>query len=142
MYRMEVKAPAGQVFPLLCPVREYEWIPHWSCRLIYSESGYAEAGCVFQTDSGAEYGVETWVVSHYENNAKIAFVRTGSRRTTRYEITLTPTENATTLLWRQEITGLDDIGNELVTASSEQEFQTMMESLEQLLIQYLAKTED
>ena len=26
--------PAG-VFPLLCPVREYEWIEPWSCDMVF-----------------------------------------------------------------------------------------------------------
>lgn len=34
-------APEG-VFPLLCPVREYDWIEPWRCRMIYSQSGFAE----------------------------------------------------------------------------------------------------
>jgi hypothetical protein len=34
-------APAEKLFPLLCPVREAEWLPGWEYRLIYSESGLA-----------------------------------------------------------------------------------------------------
>jgi hypothetical protein len=29
------------VFPLLCPVREAEWVPDWKYRMIYSQSGVA-----------------------------------------------------------------------------------------------------
>ena len=35
-------ATPERVFPLLCPVREAEWVPDWQYRLIYSESGVAE----------------------------------------------------------------------------------------------------
>ena len=45
-----VKAKPEEIFPLLCPVREYDWIPEWDCTMVYSESGIAERGCVFQTD--------------------------------------------------------------------------------------------
>jgi len=38
------------LFPLLCPVREYEWIEPWKCDMIYSDSGFAEQDCIFQTD--------------------------------------------------------------------------------------------
>lgn len=136
-YRMKVKAAAEEVFPLLCPVREYEWIPHWQCRIVYTESGYAETGCVFQTDSGDQYGTETWVVSQYEPNRKIAFVRTGNHRTTRYEITLSQDSDWTTLLWRQEITAVSDTGNDLIRMGSETDFSAMMNRLEQLLTHYL-----
>ena len=43
-------APPETVFPLLCPVREADWVPGWQYRLIYSKSGVAEAGCVFITE--------------------------------------------------------------------------------------------
>ncbi len=48
-YTQSNPAPPGEVFPLLCPVREAEWVPGWEYRLIYSDSGIAELGCVFTT---------------------------------------------------------------------------------------------
>jgi hypothetical protein len=63
-----------QVFPLLCPVREADWVPGWEYRLIYSESGLAEAGCVFVTPNqdGSE---TTWMVTEYDSaKSRIAFV--------------------------------------------------------------------
>jgi hypothetical protein len=66
-------APPEKVFPLLCPVRESEWVPGWDYRLIYSHSGIAENGCIFITPN--EDGSETtWVVTDYDPAAfKIAF---------------------------------------------------------------------
>jgi hypothetical protein len=43
----ELKAGAERIFPLLCPVREYEWIPGWRCEMLYSDSGVAERNAVF-----------------------------------------------------------------------------------------------
>ena len=50
-YTQRIEAPAGDVFPLLCPVREGEWLAGWAdgCELIHSDSGLAERGCVFRT---------------------------------------------------------------------------------------------
>ena len=42
-------APAAEVFPLLCPVRETEWVNDWRPKLVITESGYAEPGCIFVT---------------------------------------------------------------------------------------------
>src|SRR5579863_3913944 len=66
-------APPERVFPLLCPVREADWVPGWQYRLIYSKSGKAEAGCVFITE---ENGRETtWIVAEYDPaEFRIAFV--------------------------------------------------------------------
>ena len=72
-YTQTNSASPERVFPLLCPVREAEWVPDWQYRLIYSESGIAELGCVFTTrdDDGSE---TTWVVTEYAPVAfKIAF---------------------------------------------------------------------
>ncbi len=66
-------APPEQVFPLLCPVREADWVPDWRYRMVYSRTGVAEEGCVFATpnDDGSE---TTWLVTHYDPAAcSIAF---------------------------------------------------------------------
>jgi hypothetical protein len=66
-----------KVFPLLCPVREAEWVPDWQYRLIYSDSGVAELGCIFttpNTQSGAAPET-TWITTEYDPAAfRIAFV--------------------------------------------------------------------
>lgn len=67
-------APPEKVFPLLCPVREADWVPGWQYRLIYSQSGLAELGCVFTTrnEDGSE---NTWVVTEYDPQVfRIGFV--------------------------------------------------------------------
>jgi hypothetical protein len=49
-FRMQLAAAPDKVFPLLCPTREYDWIEAWKCRMIHSDSGYAEPDCIFKTD--------------------------------------------------------------------------------------------
>jgi hypothetical protein len=49
-YTMNLSAEPAVVFPLLCPVREYEWIEPWSCDMVFSASGVAENNAVFMTD--------------------------------------------------------------------------------------------
>ncbi len=136
-YRTSLEAKAEQIFPLLCPMREYDWIPYWQCDLIYSQSGVAEIGCVFKTNSGEDYGEEVWVVSHYEPNRRISFIRTGKERTTRYEITLVPGDGVTEITWYQEITGIDPQGDTLVEKYSEKEFRSLMVPLNKMLAHYL-----
>lgn len=62
-----------EVFPLLCPVREKEWIPGWTFDWIYSNSGLIEECCVFITQ---EYDQDTyWFVPDYDpEKKKIVFV--------------------------------------------------------------------
>jgi hypothetical protein len=129
-----IDAEPERIFPLLCPVREYEWIAPWKCELIYSRSGIAEAGCVFVTDFEERGGREVWVVSHYEPCRKIAFVRTGAKRTIRFEITLFPQDSYTTLQLRQEITWLDARRNIEYTQA---EYRAQMEGLMAMLKHFL-----
>ena len=56
-YVMDVHAPVEEIFPLLCPVREYDWIPGWGCDVQFTESGVAEDLCVFSTDT-SDFGKE------------------------------------------------------------------------------------
>jgi hypothetical protein len=83
--------PPQQVFPLLCPVREAEWLPKWKYRLVYSQSGVAELGAVFTTpNDGAP---ETaWIVTHYDPaKFQIAFAWVRPEMlATRLEIALSP----------------------------------------------------
>lgn len=133
-----VDAEPQAVFPLLCPVREYDWLPAWDCRLVYTESGVAERGCVFQTDHPGDGGVDTWVVSHHEPARKIGFVRVNPLRTIQYDIDLRPNGDAsTTLEWRQLITALDEEGDRHVAALKEEDFAAMIRSLEKMLNHYL-----
>ncbi len=73
-YAQHNSAPPERVFPLLCPVREAEWVPGWQYRMIYSESGVAELGAVFTTPE-ADGAETTWLVTQYDPSAfRIGFV--------------------------------------------------------------------
>ena len=50
-YTQQLIAPPDRVFPLLCPVREAEWIDGWQPVLVLTLGGFAEADCVFTTDA-------------------------------------------------------------------------------------------
>lgn len=71
-YTQTNSAPPDKVFPLLCPVREAEWVPGWKYRLIHSHSGFAELGCVFTTPNDDD-SETTWVVTDYLPLQRIAF---------------------------------------------------------------------
>ena len=57
-------ADPATVFPLLCPVREADWIEGWSPTLVVSSSGVAEPDCVFTT--GAEPVDAVWYITRHE----------------------------------------------------------------------------
>jgi len=48
-YKQQLSASPGEVFPLLCPVRETEWADGWLPERVITSSGVAERDCVFIT---------------------------------------------------------------------------------------------
>lgn len=63
-YTQHLNAGPDQVFPLLCPVRESEWVNGWHPRLVATQSGGAELDCVFITSAGPQEAI--WIISQYE----------------------------------------------------------------------------
>lgn len=63
-YVQKLAAPPEQVFPLLCPVREADWIEGWDPLLVLSRSGIAERDCVFLTEEDPENAI--WYVTRHE----------------------------------------------------------------------------
>lgn len=44
---IQISAPADEVLPLACPVREYDWIEGWKCQLVNCPLGKNEEGVIF-----------------------------------------------------------------------------------------------
>jgi hypothetical protein len=101
-YTQKINGTPAQVFPLLCPVRETDWIEGWNAEIVYSNSGYAEQDCIFITDIGGKKTV--WIINRYEpeNNfvemirfteellvVKLAIKLTGTNAGTDADITFT-----------------------------------------------------
>ena len=63
-YTQNLVAGPGEVLPLLCPVREADWIEGWDPTVVFSESGLVEDGCVFMTAS--DPGPAIWFVTRHE----------------------------------------------------------------------------
>jgi len=137
-FKMKLAAAPADVFPLLCPTREYDWIETWKCRMVYSESGLAEQDCIFKTDFPADGPEDTWVVSRYEPPFLLEFVRVNALRAVRYTIRLRETAAGQTEAgWRQIITGLNEEGNVLVLGMNEPDFRKRMAEVEEMLNHYL-----
>jgi hypothetical protein len=76
-YRQHLVATADEVFPLLCPVRECDWVPGWRPSLVVSDSGLVEEGCLFVTPSGIRDGLDaTWaVVRHDPEDRRLSLLK-------------------------------------------------------------------
>lgn len=86
-YLQRLDGNKKDIFPLLCPVREKEWLQGWDYSMIYSESGFAEKGCVFETSN--QYGSYRWIITKCDSlNHEIQFVKTNESTTVIIDIDL------------------------------------------------------
>jgi hypothetical protein len=95
------------VFPVLCPVREAEWLSGWEARLVHSASGRAEPGCVFTTPGldGADW---VWVTSRHEAPRAVQFVvHAPGSPVTVLDILLEPAPGGTRAAWTYTLTALE-----------------------------------
>src|SRR5262245_58203125 len=63
-YTQHLVGAPDAVFPLLCPVREAEWLRRWDPPLVVSSTGVAESDCIFTTR--AEPMDAIWYITRHE----------------------------------------------------------------------------
>lgn len=66
-FTQHLNAPPPAVFELLCPVREADWVNDWRPKLVLTDSGYAEPGCVFITPGIPEDAL--WLITVHDPEA-------------------------------------------------------------------------
>jgi hypothetical protein len=136
-------ASPEKVFPLLCPVREADWLPGWQYRLIYSDTGVAELGCVFTTPTRMGSGATaetTWIVTDYDPAAfRIAYLWVlPGHIVTKLRIQLTgAAEGATSTHIRYRYTGLSAEGNRELESYDRKWFEAKMRNWETAINHYL-----
>jgi carbon monoxide dehydrogenase subunit G len=143
---MLVTAPPEAVFPLLCPVREREWIPGWAADVLHSRSGVAELGCVFVTRP-APGRTATYVVTTYEPTRAIAFAifqaggagAGGGDLAETLRIDLAPTDAGTELRWSRAYTGLAPSGNAWIEEHVPAAVEARLAALEEMLQSFVRR---
>jgi len=137
---LRVPARPEEVFPLLCPVREYEWIPDWSCEMVYSKSGVAEPGAMFTTRM-MPFGREHWTCMHYDPPSRIEYLFThGTKIAVQLELELRSEAEGTALRWTNRYTVAGALWRRLLRKRyAEEAFKSMMATRERQLAEYFAR---
>ncbi len=137
-FTFDVDAPPGVVFPLLCPVREREWLDGWKADVVYSDSGIAENNCIFITENQL-FGEAIYAVSRHEpNQGRIEFVIFfPGKCVQKLDIELkAKAGGGTSLTWSRLYTGLSADGNALIEQITESAFQKQAGVIAQSLERY------
>ena len=137
-FEHEAEGSAEAVFPLLCPVRERDWVPGWEADIVYSESGVAEAGCVFRVHKHGQ--PTTWIVTRYEPDTyRIQFaIFHGDSHLEQLDVHLTPARtDRCRVHWGRTFTTLNPQGEAAMKAYDEATFRKHMGDLAGHLDGYL-----
>jgi hypothetical protein len=134
-----VHAPTIDIFPLLCPKREEEWIPGWECKVIFSNSGYNEENAIFLTDK--PYGTELyWHTMTYNfASGKVDFLITASHLYAfRFTIDVySPAPDKSILTFTQRFTSVSEGGISLIEQYRQEDFQARLQTLGELMSHHL-----
>jgi hypothetical protein len=140
-YTQSLVAPPAAVVPLLCPVREADWIPGWDPRLVISRSGVAEPDCVFVTDASPQDAI-WYVTRHDAAQGRVEMIKITPEVTAcRLAIALRPTATGCTAEVTYTHTSLGPRGDAFLEGFTEDAYVRNMRQWEARLNHYLAHGE-
>ena len=138
-YVQTIQAPPAEMFPLLCPEREKDWIPGWDARMIHSHSGVAEPAAVFATAHAN--GETIWYTVAHEPPRHVRFVRfQPDGVVVDIAITVSPLgEEQSSVAIRYRFTAINDNGVQVVRNFSPAAWQEMMQRWQALMNDWFAQ---
>ena len=136
-FAQRLVAEPSRVFPLLCPVREADWIDGWDPLTVFSESGIAEPDCVFLTEASPINAV--WYITRHEpSNGFVEMIKISPHVTAcRLTIQLRPVEAGSEATITYAHTSLGPDGDTFIASFTEEHFQQFMRDWEARMNHYL-----
>ena len=145
--RFKLSAVPAEIFPLLCPVLEYDWLPGWTCTMYFSDCGFAEKDAIFHTRENLGKKV-VWTCIAYEPDTFIEYLMvSGTDAVVRLSIRLEGggggvdtggIKRGTEVTWRMLFTLTSSISIKVLgKAFSEAAFNKMMTNRKRELQYYL-----
>lgn len=134
-----VPAMILEIFPLLCPKKEEEWIPGWECEVISSKSGCNEENAIFRTRKPYGTGL-IWHTLAYDLEARRVdfFITASHLYNFRFKIRLSESgENGTKLMFSQEFFSISEEGTVLIEQYRNEDFQARLLKLGEFMTRYL-----
>jgi hypothetical protein len=136
-FTQQLVAEPSKVFPLMCPVREADWLEGWDPLVVFSQSGVAEPDCVFLTEAGS--GNTIWYITRHEPGSgfvemiKITPAVTACRLT----IQVRPARGGSEATITYTHTSLGPEGDSFVASFTEEYYQRFMQEWEAQVNHYL-----
>lgn len=136
-YTQKLAAAPQVVLPLLCPVREAEWIEGWDPSLVISASGVAEEDCVFFTPASPRDAI--WYVTLHERRSGLVEMIKITPEVTACRVTigLRPTWDGCEAEVTYTHTSLGPLGDAFVASFTEEFYTRFMQDWEARLNHFL-----
>ena len=137
-YTQKLEGSKSEIFPLLCPVRERDWLDGWECEIIYSKSGINEEGCVFTTSHHSEKPA-VWVTTKYDfEKGIIQFARVSEgEEAVKIDIHLIEKKNDTECKISYQYTALNPVRKQYLRDNLDNKFYQSMQWWEKAINYYL-----
>ena len=136
-FTQKLVAEPSKVFPLLCPVREADWIEGWDPLVVFSGSGVAEVDCVFLT--GTNPGNAIWYITRHEpDNRFVEMIKiTPGITACKLSIQLHPAAGGSEAEITYAHTSLSPEGDTFVASFTEEYYRQFMRDWEARINHYL-----
>lgn len=137
-FTQKLVAEPSKVFPLLCPVREADWIEDWDPHVVFSQSGVAEPDCVFITEAGPSDAI--WYITRHEpGNGFVEMIKiTPAVTASKLTIQLRPVEGGSEAIITSTLTSLGPEGDTFVASFTEEYYKQLMRDWEVRINHYLS----
>lgn len=147
--KFTISAPAGEILPLLCPVREYDWIKGWKCQLVHCPNGKNEKGVIIYEKMSTPFllrsmrGKTKWITSVFDTtNKKVHFIWINKYAKALYKMELHPiTDDSTRLILDLTYTIKNEKGMRKYDEEFEPELAFMIEGIAYMLKHYCENNE-
>lgn len=137
-YRQELSGAPDEVFALLCPVRETEWVAGWDPLVVWSHSGVAEKDCIFVTphESGRK---AVWIYDEFDPASRqLGLIKVvPDSLLTRVRIKVEEAGEGSAAEISYTHTALTDDGQRLLESLSSEQWQRFMQRWESAMNHFL-----
>lgn len=136
-YTQRLVGDPAAVFPLLCPVREGDWIDGWNPVSVITQSGVAEPDCVFTTAS-APHDAIRYITRHEPGRFFVEMIKvTPGVTACRLTVQLRPIASGSEAVITYTHTSLGPDGDAFVASFTDDYYRQFMQDWEARMNYYL-----
>ncbi len=130
---------SDEVFALMCPVREHDWVRGWATNSIHSNSGLVEEDCIFTTPAEGKEAI--WITAKHDPVARrlTMYKVIPGDLVTRLDIAVEETAPGSAATVCYEHTALSGAGRAIADQHTTEKYSDMMAGWRTMIHGYLSE---